>query len=55
MLVVSENNIVYWYVGYIKKDDVPFFFALNVSGTEGDRMRFYIRNNILNKFQYANR
>jgi beta-lactamase class D len=46
--VISDNNIVYWYVGYIEKDNVPHFYALNINGTEADKTKYYIRNNILN-------
>jgi len=45
--LISDNNIVYWFVGYIEKDNVPYFYALNISGTEADRTKYYIRNNIL--------
>jgi beta-lactamase class D len=45
--VISDNNIVYWFVGYIEKDNIPYFYALNINGTEADMTKYYIRNNIL--------
>jgi beta-lactamase class D len=45
--VISDNIIIYWFVGYIEKDNIPYFYALNIDGTEADITKYYIRNNIL--------
>ena len=45
--IIAENELVLWFVGYIEKDNIPYFYALNISGTEADRTKYYIRNNIL--------
>lgn len=44
---LTDGKIVMWLVGYVEKDDNPYFFALNITGNESDRTKFYIRNNIL--------
>lgn len=44
---LSESEMIMWLVGYLEKDDHPYFFALNYTGKAKDWNKFYIRNNIL--------
>jgi beta-lactamase class D len=44
---LADNELIMWLVGYIEKNNMPYFYALNITGTEADRTKYYVRNNIL--------
>jgi beta-lactamase class D len=52
--MINDNDYIMWLVGYVEKDNKPYFYAMNFKTQDYDKLsqaRYYVTKEILKKLQ----